>query len=109
LLKRWIFVDKQDRTLAAGGVAFRFAEDLADLLDADRMAEKKMKWDLVSAAMTWARGGLAAAGRPQKIRDERLSVSIMRRRMRPSPSRWLLAGKLGYAAGAHALGKRCGG
>jgi len=75
----------------------------------DRMAEKKMKWDFVSAAMTWARVVFPQPGGPQKINDERLSVSIMLRRMRPSPSRcsWpvnsaILRGRIRSARGAAA-------
>ena len=78
-------------------------------LTPERIAEKKMKWDLVSRAMTWARVVLPQPGGPQKIKDERLSVSIMRRRMRPSPSRCscpvnsaTLRGRMRSARGAFA-------
>ena len=53
----------------------------------ERMAEKKMKWDLVALAMTLARVVLPEPGGPQKIREESWSLSIIFRSSLPSPRR----------------------
>ena len=53
----------------------------------DRMAEKKMKWELVALAMMRARVVLPEPGGPQKMREVSWSVSISRRSSFPSPRR----------------------